>query len=153
MTNAKKDRKQREFLLKTYGKRYERHWSGRPGCFYCGDKWLELDHCPPLSWCEAKEHKWFKERKIGFYLVNSCSDCNRMLSNRALFTLQERAEFIRIRLERKTEKIVIWSNDEIKEMSERFQKTIKARQQMQNTLLDRLRYSQEMQYRADDFPL
>jgi hypothetical protein len=76
-----------------------------------------------------------------------------MLSNRALFTLQERAEFIRIRLERKTEKIVIWSNDEIKEMSERFQKTIKARQQMQNTLLDRLRYSQEMQYRADDFPL
>jgi len=153
MTNAKKDRRHREYLLKTYGKRYGRHWSSRPGCFYCGDKWFELDHCPPLNWCEAKEYKWFKERKIGFYLVNSCSECNRTLSNRALFTLQERADYIRIRLEKKAEKIVIWSNDEIKQMSERFQKTIKARQQMQNILLDRLRYCQELQYRPDDFPL
>jgi len=143
----------RALLLKLYGSRYERHWSSRNGCFYCGDSWTDLDHCPPLSWLDVKDYKWFKDRKIGFYLVNSCNDCNKALSDRPLFSLQERAEFNRLRLERKAEKIVIWSKAEISEMSLRFQKTIIARQQVQNRLLDRLRYAQELQFRAEDFPL
>jgi hypothetical protein len=152
MATVAQKRKNREIMLKKYQHRYERHWSGRVGCFYCGDKWSELDHCPPLSWCDVKDHKWFKQRKIGFYLVNSCSDCNRALSDRGLFTLQERADFIRKRLERQAEKIVLWSKDEIKEMSDRFQKAILARQSLQNTLLERLWFAQELQFRAEDFP-
>jgi hypothetical protein len=143
----------RALLLKLYGARYERHWSSRNGCFYCGDGWTDLDHCPPLSWLDVKDYKWFKDRKIGFYLVNSCSDCNKALSDRPLFSLQERAEYNRLRLERKADKIVLWSKAEISEMSPRFQKTIIARQQLQNRLLDRLRYAQELQFRAEDFPL
>jgi hypothetical protein len=152
MAKAIQRRKNREIMLKTYGQRYERHWSSRVGCFYCGDKWTELDHCPPLSWCDSKDHRWFKQRKIGFYLVNSCSDCNRALADRGLFTLQERADFIRKRLENKAEKIVLWTKQEIKEMSERFQKTILARQSLQNTLLERLWFAQQLQFRAEDFP-
>jgi hypothetical protein len=41
----------------------------------------------------AKDLKWFKEREIGFYLVNSCKDCNNSLGDKPLFTLQERADF------------------------------------------------------------
>ena len=37
-------------------------------------------------------------------------------------------------------------------MSERFQKTILARQALQNTLLERLWFAQELQFRAEDFP-
>lgn len=153
MAKGLTQQKIRALLLKKYGSRYERHWSSRKGCFYCGDNWAELDHCPPLSWLDTKDHKWFKDRRIGFHLVNSCSDCNRSLGDRPLFTLQERANFIRIRLEKKAEKIVLWSKEEISEMSPRFQKSILARQQMQNRVLDRLRYAQELQFRAEDFPL
>lgn len=143
----------RALLVKKYGSRYERHWSSRKGCFYCGDNWADLDHCPPLSWLDTKDLKWFKEREIGFYLVNSCKDCNSSLGDKPLFTLQERADFTRSRLEKKAEKTVLWSKDEIAEMSPRFQKTIVARQQIQNRVLDRLRYAQELQFRAEDFPL
>jgi len=143
----------RALLIKKYGQRYERHWSSRKGCFYCGDNWADLDHCPPLSWLDTKDLKWFKEREIGFYLVNSCKDCNNSLGDKPLFTLQERADFTRSRLEKKAEKTVLWSKDEIDEMSPRFQKSILARQQIQNRVLDRLRYAQELQFRAEDFPL
>jgi len=85
-------------------------------------------------------------------LVNSCSDCNRALADRGLFTLQERADFIRKRLENKTEKIVLWTKEEVKEMSDRFQKTILAHQALQNTLLERLWFAQELQFRTEDFP-
>ena len=147
-TNARK----RAFLLKAYGHRYEKHYSSRPGCFYCGDKWTDMDHCPPLSWVEAKDITWFKLRKIGFWMVNSCHECNIALSNHALFTLQERATFIRRRLEEKAEKFVFWSNDELKEMSPRFQKSIKARMQLQNTMVERIQFAQELQFRPEDFP-
>ena len=153
MAGGLTQQKIRALLLKKYGSRYERHWSSRKGCFYCGDNWAELDHCPPLSWLDTKDYKWFKDRKIGFHLVNSCSDCNRSLGGRPLFTLQERANFTRLRLEKKAEKTVLWSKDEIAEMSPRFQKSILARQQIQNRVLDRLRYAQELQFMADDFPL
>ena len=66
--------------------------------------------------------------------------------------MQERADFIRKRLERQAEKIVLWSKEEIKEMSDRFQKAILARQSLQNTLLERLWFAQELQFRAEDFP-
>jgi hypothetical protein len=115
--------------------------------------WSELDHCPPLAWLDVKELKWFKQKKIGFYLVNACHDCNSALADRPLFTLQERAHFIKVRLENKAEKLVIWSKDEIKQMSERFQKIILAKQYKQNIVLERLRFSQELQFRADDFPI
>jgi len=145
--------KHRNKLLTQYGHRYERHWSSRPGCFYCGDSWSEFDHCPPISWCDTKDLKWFKERKIGFYLVNCCSECNKVLSDRALFTLQERADYIRKRLENKSERITLWNKAEIEEMSDRFQKTIVARQSLQNILLERLWFAQELQFRAEDFPI
>jgi hypothetical protein len=142
----------RRFLLKVYGGRYEKHYSSRPGCFYCGDKWTEVDHCPPLSWVEAKEPSWFWMRKIKFVLVNSCHECNISLSDQPLFTLQERATFIRHRLENKAEKFVFWSDDELKEMSPRFQRSIKARMELQNTLIDRIHFAQELQFRPEDFP-
>jgi hypothetical protein len=149
----KQRQKHRNKLLTQYGHRYERHWSSRPGCFYCGDSWSQLDHCPPLSWCDTKDLQWFKERKIGFYLVNSCKDCNQALSDKPFFTLQERADFIRKRLESKSEKVVLWNRQEIAEMSARFQKTIEARQALQNILLERLWFAQELQFKAEDFPI
>jgi tRNA U34 5-carboxymethylaminomethyl modifying enzyme MnmG/GidA len=75
------------------------------------------------------------------------------LSDRALFTLQERADYIRKRLENKSERITLWNKAEIEEMSDRFQKTIVARQSLQNILLERLWFAQELQFRAEDFPI
>jgi tRNA U34 5-carboxymethylaminomethyl modifying enzyme MnmG/GidA len=74
------------------------------------------------------------------------------LDNKPFFTLQERADYIRKRLESKAENLVLWNKEEIEEMSDRFQKTIEARQALQTIMLERLWFAQELQFRAEDFP-
>ena len=150
MTKAVK--KHRDLLLKTYGHLYERHFSSRPGCFYCGEPWTTIDHCPPISFCEVKNQKWFKDKKIKFYKVVCCSDCNKKLSDRQLLTLNERANYILHSLEVKSNKIISWSNDEIKEMSILFEKMIKAKQDQNKILFERVRFCQELLVKPDDFP-
>ena len=145
-------KKRRLALQKVYNGRYSRHYSSRAGCFYCGQIGTTLDHCPPIAFCDDKNFDWFKERKIGFYLVNSCNECNQKLSNKPLFYLEERAEFILKCLELKADKAVIWGDDEIQEMSKTFQKMIIARKLQQNVLFDRIRFCQELLTRQEDFP-
>jgi len=153
MKNKALNAKIRALLLKKYGHRYKRHWATKTGCFYCGDDWSQLDHVPPISWCDAKNIAWFKERKIGFYLVQACGDCNRLLHNRPLFRLEERSRFIREKLENKVENAAHWTKEEINEMGEFFKKSLLAYQQGQKILLNRLRHAQNLQFRPEDFPL
>jgi ribosomal protein L34E len=145
-------KRHRMFLAHTYGHLYERHFSSRPGCFYCGDPADSIDHCPPLNFMEVKDQKWFKQRKIKFYTVASCSQCNRRLSNKPFLTLHERADYILRRLEKNTDEIVSWSEDEIMEMSKVFEKAIRARHRQHQQLFERVRFAQELLHRPDDFP-
>lgn len=145
-------RKKRKALMQAYNGRYSKHYSSRAGCFYCGAIQTCLDHCPPITYCDAKNFDWFVKRKIGFYLVNSCNECNYKLSSKPLFYLEERAEFILKGLELKADKVVIWGDDEIQEMSKSFQKMILARKNQQTILFERIRFCQELLTRPEDFP-
>ena len=145
-------RKQRKLLLSKYGDRYERHFSSRPGCFYCGDIASTIDHCPPLSFCDVKDEKWFKDKKIKFYTVACCKECNQKLASRPILTLRERAEYILNVLEKKTDQLVVWTEDEIMEMSKVFERSIRARKKQHDIIFDRVRFCQELMYRAEDLP-
>jgi hypothetical protein len=145
-------KKHRLLLQSIYGERYTKHYSSRPGCFYCGSDFETLDHCPPLSLCETKNFEWFKKKKIKFYVVNCCIECNKKLSDKPLLTLKERSEYILSCLEDKAEKITFWTEEEIMEMSKAFERSIRARKQLANLVFDRIRFCQELQYREEDFP-
>jgi len=151
MTKLK--RKQRNFLLKNYDHWYERHYSSRPGCFYCGDLASTIDHCPPISFCEIKNKNWFEEKKLKFYKVVCCSSCNTKLGDRSLLTLHERTLFILSKLENATNKLVHWSDDEIKEMSPMFTKIIEAKKEQNKILFARLRFCQELIFMPNEFPI
>jgi hypothetical protein len=150
---SKKSQKHRELLIKTYGHLYEKHFSSRAGCFYCGDIASTVDHCPPISFCDVKDQKWFKEKNIKFYKVSSCFDCNKKLGAKHLFTLYERANFIMNKLETQTDKVVNWSQDEMQEMSAMFEKIIQAKQEKNKILYERVRFCQELIVKPNDFPL
>lgn len=150
---GKMAKKHRNVLLKTYGHLYERHFSSRPGCFYCGDLAGTIDHCPPISFCEIKNQEWFIEKRIKFYKVVCCIDCNKKLADRQLLTLFDRAEYILKRLEITSNKLVHWSDDEMEEMSGLFKKILKSKQEKNKILFDRLRFCQELVVRYDDFPV
>lgn len=150
---SKQSEKHRALLIKTYGHLYEKHFSSRTGCFYCGEPADTIDHCPPISFIDVKDQKWFKSKKIKFYKVSSCFDCNKKLGAKQLLTLQERANFILSRLETSTDKIVYWSQDEINEMSAMFEKMIQAKKEKNKILFERVRFCQELLVKPDDFPI
>lgn len=145
-------KKERLLLQKVFGKRYVHHYSKFPGCFYCGDFAQTIDHCPAISFCSVKDAKWFKENKIKFYTVQCCVSCNSRLSNRRLFTLQERAEYIVRRLEIEAEKFILWSDKEMQEMSPMFRQMIMAKKTQHKALLARIRFCQQLIFRQEDFP-
>lgn len=147
-----KSKRNRQLAVKLFDHRYQYHYSKFPGCFYCGDIAQTIDHCPPISFCSVADIAWFKKNKIKFYKVQCCMSCNTRLSNRKLFRLQDRTEYITRRLEIEAEKFVIWSKEEVKEMSPMFQKMIKGKQAMHNALMARIRFSQELLCRPQDFP-
>ena len=152
MTTSPEGKKRRALWEKMYGARYQKHYSSRTGCFYCGDHANTIDHCPPLSLCDLQEKKWFDKKKIGFYKVQCCRWCNQKLSNRFLLTLEERAAYILNSLERLADKFVIWGEDEMKEMSEEFQMMLRAKKLEQNITINRIQFCQQLLMRREDFP-
>lgn len=147
-TSKKAYRKQ---LERCYGHLYSKYESEKGLCFYCGDFSTELDHCPPLNWVDLKTIENWAKDDVSFFLVSSCSDCNRLLGDKPFFRLFERVEYIIKSLEDKYEKSsTLWSDDEIAGMSEDFQKTIRAKQKVALFNLHRVRHAQWRLYRAGD---
>jgi hypothetical protein len=75
--------------------------------------------------------------------VPSCSECNTILGDRHLTTLTERADYVFKRLSTKYDKaFVLWSDEDISEMSKEFQKSIRARKRSLSLLLTRVRHAE-----------
>lgn len=148
--------KERERLAKTYNSLYSTHFSGdgkRNCCFYCGDMAESVDHVPPLTWVESKTIKEWKKSRIPFVRIQCCMECNKLLGNKPLFTVQERVEYLEKKLLDQYEKrSTLWSKEEISEMSLMFQRQIIAKQNQAKHLLTRARGLQERLMRFDTFP-
>lgn len=113
------------------------------GCYYCGDTKQCVDHCPPLRAIELMTiDEWSKN---GFELITlpSCNDCNAILGSAPLYTRLDRAERIKTVLESRYEhQPILWSDDELAEMSDMFASGIRARRDKRDRLLDRMRHVQ-----------
>ena len=134
-------KKARLLQLRTYGHLYERADAPRSVCLYCGDVASTLDHCPPL----ASAHLWEKSTRSRpkFLLVPACCECNSLLGDRHLVSLDERVNFVFKRLSTKYERnFVLWPEPDIEEMSPMFQKTIRAKKRSLGLLLTRVRHAE-----------
>lgn len=80
-------------------------------CIYCGD-WFECrDHVIPVSFTSMKRNY---ERGT---TVPSCNLCNIMLSNRMLWTVERKVEYLILAYKKRFRKILrlpVWTEDEIK---------------------------------------
>jgi hypothetical protein len=156
MAKESKNSKERKRLYQIYNRLYEMHYSessSKGCCFYCGEPASTIDHCPPLTWIEAMTvNEWLKA-KIPLVKIHSCSDCNKVLGTKPIFTLYERAAYLEKDFLNKYEKqSTLWSNDEIKEMSYMFQLQIKGKIEKAKILLVRARNLQNRLSRPDSFP-
>lgn len=115
-------------------------------CMYCGVPSECIDHVPPINWVESLGSKYFKEKGIQLYFVNSCVDCNSKLSDLALFTILDRKIYLFGRYSKKHRKILLapdWSEEELKSLSRNLAQKIRHKMKKKKFLLERLNFLRE----------
>ena len=91
---------------------------------------------------------------VPLVLLPSCSDCNQTLGDKPLLTAYEAATFLVEKLEREYERrFNMWQDDELREMSQMFQKMILARRAQLCELSSRVRHLQALLITPDAFPV
>jgi hypothetical protein len=118
-------------------------------CFYCGDNANEIvrDHVRPV--CVSKTFRDYDPRDV----VDCCTECNSVLGDNFIFTLEERAAFIYNFYCRKHEnllQVADWSDEELSEMGHRMRSTIEASLVLKNALVFRLAHLSKIM--QSDYP-
>ena len=135
MKNSERNR-----LYRTYNTLYTRHYIEEGYiCIYCNSPADTLDHVPPLSWIEPFGLETFRSSGIPLSTVPCCRECNSLLGDRKLLTVQDRLEYLEKKYHSLFDKLVRWSDEEIEEMGESFQKSIRAQKWRENDLSRKIR--------------
>jgi len=106
-------------------------------CTYCGEHADCYDHTIPVAY----RHNTRNNSENRTYAVPSCTECNTTLGAAPLFTIRERAEYVLKKYMCKHKKIlnfVDWCDEELEEMSEDFNRTIKATMRMKAVIEGRI---------------
>lgn len=137
---ASKPARDRKRLLAQYGRLYKRHMvDSPPCCFYCGDKFEVLDHCPPLNALDYGGGEGMRRRKIPLALIPACNQCNHALGHRELLTVAERLDYLEKRYTAEAERIKgLWSEDELSELGDGLRNWIKQAHRNQIDLIRRV---------------
>ena len=121
-----KNRKQYEIMETHYMKAGYYH---PDKCFYCGVRPDTLDHVPPLSWAYSLGYQIMVDKhNAPFIKVPCCSECNSLLNDKNIFSLDKRKEYIAETLEKRYKKFVKnpkWELEEIKELTGNLKKFIR----------------------------
>jgi hypothetical protein len=145
---------ERARLIKIYNQLYERLYLEEGYvCFYCNDEAEGLDHTPPLAWIETYSTKTLRENKIPFALIPCCAECNRLLSDRRLLTAEERLEFLETKYQSLYTKVVAWDEDEIAEMGQAFQKSIKNYSKRKDEIARKIQAIKQRSVKPWTFPI
>lgn len=138
----RKRNKAREAAIKAYGHLYNfEDYGDRLTCAYCGEIREHIDHIPPISLIRGDEIDDLRKRGVEFITVPSCALCNIALSNRPLWTFEERLLFLYDRVLTKADGAVFWSDEEIDESltGQLKREVIGAQAKLRRDLIDRLR--------------
>lgn len=106
-------------------------------CTYCGEPANTYDHVPPRHWLSSNPKLVPREKSS----VPACAECNQTIGGKLLFGVGSRAEFLKAKYLKKYKKVLNftpWLEDELEDMSEDFQKTLRATQVLKQIIQERL---------------
>jgi hypothetical protein len=126
-----------QFVVDIYADDFERHL--QCACIYCGNTTsMTRDHVVAVSWTG------FKRSYSKGDTVPACKECNNLLSDKPLFSISSRANFIAQRLQSKYRKILnspFWDDEELKLMSYEFRVTLKGIRNIKNFIQARIHHA------------
>jgi 5-methylcytosine-specific restriction endonuclease McrA len=133
-------RSNRKLLEKELNSFYSVEYYGNPyECAYCGEPRECLDHVPPLSLVSKLGMKVIRENNIELIKVPACSKCNLTLGSRRLATYADRLVFLYERLSRDLSTKVLWTKEEIEQLSGNLKQMVKNSQlKIQRDIINRL---------------
>lgn len=135
MKNSERNR-----LYRTYNTLYNRHYIEEGYvCIYCNSPAETLDHVPPLAWIEPFGLETLRKSGIPLSTVPCCRECNGLLGDRKLLTVEDRLEYLEKKYNSLFDKLVRWSDDELEDMGESFQKSIRAQRWREDDLSRKIR--------------
>lgn len=105
-------------------------------CFYCGDdSQITRDHVIPVSYSGGKRH--YDRNDV----VDCCKECNSMLGNVCIHTVEGRADYLHSRIYNKYKKFIkmpSWGESELLELSVELRKPISASMKIKDYAQKRL---------------
>ena len=110
-------------------------------CAYCGWNANTADHIPAIAMYWLGDRKRRRPRTNCRNSVPACSECNTLLNAAYLVTLQERAEYLTEKYERRYSKLLaqpVWGEEEIESLGPSMQAFIQAKGTERQILMDRL---------------
>ena len=113
-------------------------------CIYCGELSQSLDHIPPLNifkFCTLVE---LRERGILLLIVPACKECNSLLLDKEILSLQERKKYIRLKLvERNIDLLNMpkWTLEELQHLSIEMLDYIKNQVLIKDLIFSRIIYT------------
>ena len=111
-------------------------------CTYCGDLATTVDHVIPVSWSSGKKRKRRRLDLPGLK-VPSCGDCNSRLTDRPIFTIVERKDFIAVELEKRwtRRRQVQWTEDDLAGLGPNLRRAVTLKIAEYQKLESRLEYA------------
>jgi hypothetical protein len=109
-------------------------------CTYCGMPAEAKDHIVPISYNYSRRPP--NAPKHGGVTVDCCNECNNILSNKFLCTVEARAAELADCLElryRKQLNAPVWDEEELSELGPSLQRQIRAKQLLRNETVERIR--------------
>jgi hypothetical protein len=109
-------------------------------CHYCGMPADTKDHIIPISYNYAQRPT--SHRSKGGITVDCCQECNSILSDKFLSTIQTRAAELAECLEVKYRKVLtapVWSEEDLTELGPSLQKQVRAKQYLRDEVVERIR--------------
>ena len=107
-------------------------------CIYCGDHATDRDHITPHSYVSNSKNRSFKE-----YWEWSCSECNTVLANILLTTVEERGHYLHNKISKRYAKLLSsppWTDEEIDDLGPGLRASILSARIERYKVEDRLRY-------------
>lgn len=133
---------------KAYRGLYNKFHSGAK-CYYCGQSADTIDHVPALEVALMLGADNLSESGIKLITVKSCRECNALLGNRAINTLDERAEYIYHRLQKRYKRLINseeWPDDDLEELGTVLKSYISIHANAQFWIERRLQYMEDLFY-------
>lgn len=122
---------------------------GTEACVYCGDVTLPKirEHIIPVSYTSSSRHYSSSSET-----VCACSECNQMLSDRLLTTVESRCDFIIHRIRGKYASCLRsanWSEEELNELGRDLRSKVKANVFLKNWVLSRIEHAENICFRGE----